>query len=122
MVKALFDTCILIDYLNGISLAKRELELYEDLGISVITWMEIMVGVNNKDQNKIEEWLLSTFDILDINKIISYKAVSVRKEKKIKLPDAIIYATALATERLLITRNTKDFSGNDPTIRIPYQL
>ena len=122
MVKALFDTCILIDYFNGISLAKKEFKLYEDLGISVITWMEIMVGVDNKDQKKIEEWLLNTFNILDINKIISYKAVSVRKEKKIKLPDAIIYGTALATERLLITRNTKDFSDNDPVIRIPYQL
>ncbi|MCK5535578.1 MAG: hypothetical protein KAI79_02060 [Bacteroidales bacterium] len=46
--------------------------------------------------------------------------VEIRKSNKIKLPDAIIHATALVTERLLITRNTRDFSKSDPTIRIPY--
>ena len=44
MVKALFDTCILIDYLNGIQSAKDEIELFKDKAISTITWMEVMVG------------------------------------------------------------------------------
>ncbi len=39
MVKALFDTNILIDYLNGISAAKKELARYEYRAISTITWM-----------------------------------------------------------------------------------
>lgn len=43
-MKALFDTNILIDYLNGIAAAKKELDLYESRAISIVTWMEVMSG------------------------------------------------------------------------------
>ena len=44
MVKVIFDTNILIDYLNGTPQAKAELTLYTDKAISIVTWMEIQVG------------------------------------------------------------------------------
>ncbi|MFZ0218725.1 MAG: hypothetical protein WAL30_00750 [Candidatus Aquirickettsiella sp.] len=44
MVKALFDTNILVDYLNAVSQARDELGRYQDKAISVVTWMEVMVG------------------------------------------------------------------------------
>ena len=44
MVKALLDTNILIDFLRGLPAARDELNRYEDKAISVITWMEVMVG------------------------------------------------------------------------------
>lgn len=37
MVKVLFDTNILIDYLNGIEMAKEEIEKYDQRIISTIT-------------------------------------------------------------------------------------
>jgi hypothetical protein len=46
----------------------------------------------------------------------------VRKQRKLKLPDAIILATAQTADRLLITRNTRDFPADDPSVRIPYRL
>ena len=119
-MKALFDTCILIDYLNGIQSAKDEIELFKDKAISTITWMEVMVGSDKNPHVPIEQWLSQTFTILGLDSPISIKAVEIRKSSKIKLPDAIIQATALVSERLLITRNTKDFSESDPTVRIPY--
>jgi predicted nucleic acid-binding protein len=122
MVKALFDTCILIDYLNGIQSAKSEIELFKDKAISTIIWMEVMVGDDKNSHIPIEQWLSQTFTIINIDRPISIKAVEIRKKNRIKLPDAIIYATALVTERLLVTRNTKDFSESDPTVRIPYQI
>jgi predicted nucleic acid-binding protein len=39
-----------------------------------------------------------------------------------KLPDAIIWATAQVNEMLLVTRNVKDFSESDPGIRCPYKI
>jgi predicted nucleic acid-binding protein len=39
-----------------------------------------------------------------------------------KLPDAIIWASALARHMLLVTRNVKDFPANDPGVRMPYRL
>jgi predicted nucleic acid-binding protein len=44
MVRALFDTNVLIDYLNGVEAAKKEMVLYEHHAISTITWMEVLVG------------------------------------------------------------------------------
>ena len=120
MVKALFDTCILIDYLNGIQSAKDEIELFKDKAISTITWMEVMVGGDKNPHVPIEQWLSQTFSTINLDKSISIKAVEIRKSSKIKLPDAVIHATALVTERLLVTRNTKDFSESDPTVIIPY--
>ncbi len=122
MVKALFDTNILIDYLNGISLAEKELLLYEDKAISVISWIEVMAGTNDKTEKKTQDWLQSVFTILPIDKTISIASVVVRKKQKIKLPDVIIYATAKTAQRLLITRNTKDFSTHDPLVREPYTI
>jgi hypothetical protein len=43
------------------------------------------------------------------DKLINF-VVYLRRKYKIKLPDAIIAATALYTNSTLITRNIKDFS------------
>ena len=109
MVKVLFDTNILIDYLNGIAFAKEEILLYEDKAISVITWIEVMVGTNSKTEKQTKDWLASAFTMLPIEEKISLSSVSIRKKNKIKLPDAIIYATAQVTGRLIISRNIKDY-------------
>jgi predicted nucleic acid-binding protein len=122
VVKALFDTNILIDYLNGIDFAEQELLLYEDKAISVITWIEVMAGTNEKTEKMTRNWLQSIFTILTLDEEISDQSVNIRKLHRIKLPDAIIYATAQNTGRLLISRNTKDFSPEDPMIRIPYKI
>lgn len=121
MVKALFDTNVLIDYLNGIPAAKKEIERFSDKAISVITWMEVMVGTTRQTKDGTEAFLRS-FTSLPINDIVARKAVELRKQHKIKLPDAIVWATAHVADRLFVTRNTKDFAENEPGIRVPYKL
>lgn len=121
-MKALFDTSILIDYLNGIEQAKQELALYEDKAISVITWMEVLIGTTDKTDQPTRDWLQSVFTLIPLDEAISNSAVAVRKKESIKLPDAIIYATAQVSTRLLVTRNTRDFSPDNPLIRVPYTL
>ena len=66
--------------------------------------------------------LLDTFDNLPLTNAIAKQAVKVRQHTKLKLPDAIILATAQIEQRSLLTRNTRDFQENGPFIRIPYQL
>jgi len=41
-MSVLFDTCILIDYLNAVAAARDELALHREKYISVITWMEVL--------------------------------------------------------------------------------
>lgn len=54
---------------------------------------------------------LSTFNIINISQDIAERSVALRQEYKLKLPDAIILATAQLHRLELITRNTKDFAG-----------
>jgi len=121
MVSVLFDTNILIDYLNGVKQARTELERYSDKAISLITWMEVMVGAVPQTEEATRRFL-STFINLPIDDQVSRLAVSLRKNHKIKLPDAIVWATAQANKRIFVTRNTRDFLPNEPGIRFPYQL
>ena len=121
MVKALFDTNILIDYLNGIPDAGKEIGRYREKAISLITWMEVMAGATAQDEPVIKAFL-SQFELLPIDSTVSTEAVAICRTRRIKLPDAIILATARTGDRLLITRNTKDFpAGLDVDVRMPYR-
>lgn len=120
-MRALFDTNILIDYLNGIPQAKTELALHSDKAISIVTWMEIQVGATVTEQAVVDHFLRG-FTVIPIDLSVSVKAVELRKSTKMKLPDAIIWATALVDNRLLVTRNAKDFSPSNPSVRVPYTI
>ncbi|MCC8398613.1 MAG: type II toxin-antitoxin system VapC family toxin [Rickettsia endosymbiont of Labidopullus appendiculatus] len=120
-MKVLFDTNILIDYLLGHLSANRELEQYKDCQISIITKMEILAGTSEDNEETIREFL-DNFTIIGLNEKIAEIAISIRKEHKIKLPDAIIWATAKYCNGLLITRNTKDFPIHAPDIKVPYNI
>ena len=123
MVKqaVLFDTNILIDYLSGIPKARQEITRYVDSAISVITWMEVMAGAKPENEQA-TALFLGTFRLLTLTPAIAQQAVDVRRTLRIKLPDAIILATAQIEKRILITRNTKDFKPDNISIRLPYQL
>jgi predicted nucleic acid-binding protein len=120
-MNALFDTNILIDYMSGVEAARKEIERYNNRAISVITWMEVMAGVPPDHESKTRVFL-STFINISIFAAVAERAVLLRRQRKIKLPDAIILATAEVGDRLLVTRNTKDFPANHPGVRFPYQL
>jgi predicted nucleic acid-binding protein len=117
----LFDTSILIDYLRGIPQARTECDRHADRAISIITWMEVMVGATGTNEDETGKFLLN-FNSLPLTAEIAESAVAIRRGNKIKLPDAIIQATAEVEGRILITRNTRDFAPNMPGIHVPYTL
>ncbi len=120
IIKAVFDTNILIDYLSGKEEARQEIKRYKDPQISIITKMEVLVGTR-KDNEPIIKEFLNSFCVIDLNDEIIELTVTIRKEYKIKIFDAIIWATAKYKNSILITRNTKDFL-NAVDVRIPYDL
>jgi predicted nucleic acid-binding protein len=120
-MRALFDTNILIDYLIGHNEARLVIEQYENPQISIITKMEVLVGTTEDNEEIIREFL-DNFTVIALNEEIAETAIEIRKNNKIKLPDAIIWATAKYNNSLLITRNTKDFSMHSSDIKIPYNI
>jgi predicted nucleic acid-binding protein len=120
-IAALFDSNILIDWLNGYPAAAAEVALYEDAAISLVTWMEVMAGAPPGMEDQTRSFL-QRLQTLPVDDAVAEEAVRLRQDFKIKLPDAIIWATARVHARILVTRNTKDFAAGDPGIRIPYQI
>lgn len=62
-----------------------------------------------KDEETIMIGLCKSFENYNINNEIISETIFLRKQYKIKLPDAIIAATALVNNWILVTINTKDF-------------
>jgi predicted nucleic acid-binding protein len=120
-MNAVFDTNIVIDALNGIPEADAEFDRYEHVFISLVTWMEVLVGAQDDDV-QLRDFMETHFEIVALDSAVSEKAVQLRRSKALRLPDAIIWATAQTQEAVLVTRNTKDFNPEWEGIRIPYKL
>jgi len=121
-VKALFDTNILIDYLAGHKPADRELKRFDQGFISVVTWFEVLVGAQSGDEEAVVRRFLDGFRCVSVTREVAARAVELRRRRRLRLPDAIIWATAGECDCLLVTRNTRDFPTSDPGIRVPYRL
>jgi predicted nucleic acid-binding protein len=121
-VTPVFDTNILIDYLNGFQEAARELARYPVAAISTVTWIEVMVGAEGEHEEKAIRSFLGQFQQVPVDQAVAEKALLLRRKHRIRLPDAIIWGTARSTGTLLITRNTNDFPEEEPDIRVPYRV
>ena len=120
-MRALFDTNILIDYLNGVEAAKGEIARYQRPAISVISWIEVLAGTKPGLETETRKFL-SSFERIELTGPIADRAVALRRAAKMRIPDVIILATARVENLLLVTRNTKDFAADGPGIRVPYRI
>lgn len=117
-----FDSNILIDALNGYPPAHAEIARARRPSISRITWTEVLSKEQGATLDIIERFL-SGFIVDEFDAEIAAHAAALRRERpKLKLPDAIILASAQLRQRILVTRNTKDFPAEMPGIRVPYTL
>jgi len=105
----LLDSNIII-YLSKNELPFSILDQFAALFVSVISYMEVL-GYrfsNSKEENFVKE-LVSMFNIRFIDQEIAGNVIDIRKQYRIKLPDAIIAATANTDDLCLVTKNVEDF-------------
>lgn len=121
MSDPIFDTNILIDWLCGHPQAEWELSRYNRHRISRITWLEILAGEPLETRDYVQG-LIAPFEVVELDGRIATAAADLRHRARMKLLDAIIFATAQTNGAILVTRNTKDFPAKMPGIRIPYTL
>ena len=82
------------------------------LSISVITYIEAMgYSFENAKEKKSIKSLCNDLQVIKLEDEIVSKTIELRQKHTIKLPDAIIAATALENDLELATRNTGDFKG-----------
>ncbi len=82
--------------------------------ISAITEIELLCwkSATEKDMEVLHNFIDDAL-VIELEQPIKYKTADIRKKHKLKLPDAIIAATALVYELSLVSRNVSDFRNID---------
>ena len=101
----LIDTDVFIDHLRGASELKPG---RHRLHYSVVTRAELFAGNSGTD---LVSQLLAPFREIPVNRSVAERAGRVAREFQLRLPDAIIAATALEGRLALTTRNRKHFDN-----------
>ncbi len=126
-IQYLIDSNALIDYLgqklpaNGMVFMNRIVDAVPN--VSVITKIEVL-GFNTSDENyKLLADFMNDSTILDLSGNVVDECIDIRRKYKIRLPDAIIAATAHVYDMVLISRNISDFRNiHDLQLVDPYSL
>ena len=103
MADLLIDTDVFIDHLRGHRALKTD---RHRLHYSVITRAELFAGTS---ATAIVSDLLGPLRELPVDRAVAERAGRVRREFDVRLPDAVIAATALVHRLGLVTRNRSDF-------------
>jgi hypothetical protein len=104
-VTGLLDTNVAL-YLLGGRLAAPLPE--GEYGVSVITEMELLSWPSlTKEEEARVNAFLSTVTLCDLTPVIRTRAVRLRREERLKLPDAIVCATALEHDTELWTNDAR---------------
>jgi predicted nucleic acid-binding protein len=119
---AVFDSNIVIDFLNGIEPAKQELAQYSQAYISPITWVEAQVKAPAGLETATQQAIDANFKMLALDEKTLQAGLNLRRSLRLKLPDALILASARVNGWLLVSRNTKDFPATMLGVRVPYEL
>ena len=111
--KYLIDTNIVVFYLDN-RLPKTVATIIEDSNpnISVITRMELLSwGKATKMQSEIISKFIEASIIHNLEEEVILKAIEIRKNKKVNLPDAIIAATSIVKDMVLIMNDGTAFKS-----------
>lgn len=107
----LIDTNAIIDYLND-KLPEKSALFFEgiEIQLSVISRMELLAWPNASETHlRVLEEFITASTVFSLHEPIIVESIRIRKNFRIKLPDAVIAATSLVFGLTLITRNTVDF-------------
>lgn len=110
--KYLIDTNVIIDFCSNKIPELHQNKIAEIIdnspNISIINFLELKSA---KSLNREIELFTNYANTISLEPEVINKTVEIRKKYKIKLPDAIIAATAIVYNFTLLTHNYKDFIG-----------
>jgi predicted nucleic acid-binding protein len=115
MEQYLIDTNVVSDYFTA-SFSAAGMQFMDDAidaipNLSVITKIELLCWKKDAaTEQKVKDFINDNI-VLDITPDVINHCVNIRKGKKIKTPDAILAASALAYGYTIITNNEKDFNN-----------
>ena len=113
----IFDTNILI-YLSKYIISPQDI-ITTNSAISIITKIEALgFGFKNPEEHNLLSAICNELKIIPLSDNIAEETIRLRTKYKIKLPDAIIYATSVVEGLPLLTNNTADFKLLDGKVKL----
>jgi predicted nucleic acid-binding protein len=110
----LVDSNVIIDYVSNRIPEKsaKQLDIYfnSNFSVSIISKIEVLGFKTQEYELKQLESFIQLSSIVYIDEAVADKTIEIRRMKRIKLPDAIIAATALVQNCILLSHNTTDFN------------
>ena len=106
MANVLVDSDILIDHLRG---HRRFVRGKDTVHVSAITRAELFSG--RASEERVIRRLLEAMADLPVDAAVAERAGRIRRTTAVRLPDALIAATAIEHGLVLLTRNERDFAG-----------
>lgn len=113
MEQYLIDTNVVSDYFSA-SFSESGLKFMDSVidaipNLSVITQIELLCWKTETEKEQRIKEFISESEVFDITPDVIINCVNIRRNLKIKTPNAIIAATAMAFDYILISNNDKDF-------------
>ena len=114
--KHLMDSNAIVDYLDAAFPANGLLVVDEilknEINISVVNQIELLSFLpSQKNVTQRIQDFISFANVFPLDVTIAMQTLEIRKKHQIKLPNAIIAATAIHHNLILITNNEKDFAS-----------
>jgi hypothetical protein len=82
--------------------------------------MEVLAGADGPKEEPATRQFLSRFTVRQLTLEIAAEVVLLRKKFHVRLPDAIVWASARVEGCLLVSRSSKDFPAEEHGVRIRY--
>jgi len=112
----LADTNTIIDLVVGRlpteSISWLEQQLARQMvAISIVTRIELLTKTEPASEYATMQSFVQSVAVLPLDELVARQTIRLRQQHRVKLPDAIIAATALAHGLPLLTRNVGDFKA-----------
>lgn len=111
MPRFVLDTNVILYFLGGRLADPIPVGAY---AISVISELELLAypGLVSSEEQRVRDFLADV-PVTDLTQSVKHHAVDLRKRFGLKLPDAIVAATALALDAVLLTNDQRLLALSD---------
>jgi predicted nucleic acid-binding protein len=117
----ILDSCVIIDFFNDTpnSLDIEALVVQNACAVSFVTKLEALSSSNlSAEEESAIRRFLSRIPILPTNESIEEETIKIRRNTNLKLPDAIIAATAIVIGAEVVTTDNDFLKCTYPMLRV----